>query len=160
MKPTLHISQLGEYMSQHVAEVFETMLSLPVRPSDRKKAPHFPLQVSGVVGVAGENVIGVVCLHLSEASARLATTTMLGLGPDDVLSQTQINQVIGEVANLLAGGLKAWLKDSGRHCALSLPTIICGSEFSIDPLPEVERKTLVFECDGDWVVVEIHANLD
>ncbi len=159
MTSTLQISQLGEYMSRHVADVFSTLLYLPAGLSDKKLMPHLPVRVSCCVGFAGENTAGVVYVHYSESFTRCATAAMLGLGPDDPISQQQINQVIGEVVNMLTGGLKSWLCASGRPCAMSTPTLIRGKGFVLESLPDVEQTTLVFDCAGDQVVVEIHAKL-
>lgn len=160
MTSTLQISQLGEYMSRHVADVFSTLLYLPASLSEKPAAPHSPVRVSSWVGFAGDKVTGAVFVHYSEPFTRCATAAMLGLGPDEDVTQAQINTVIGEVANMLTGGLKAWLGDTGRRCAMSTPTIIRGKAFSVEPLLDVERETLVFECAGDQVVVEIHAKLN
>ncbi len=159
MPSTLQISQLSEYMSRHVADVFSTLLYLPTGLSEQKVVPQLPARVSCCVGFAGENTAGVVYVHYSESFTRCATAAMLGLGPDDSISQTQINHVIGEVVNMLTGGLKAWLCASGRPCAMSIPTIIRGKSFLLESLPDVEQVTLIFECAGDQVVVEIHAKL-
>lgn len=159
LKSTLQISQLGEYMSRHVADVFSTLLYLPATLAAKRTVPVSPARVSSCVGFAGENIAGVVCVHYSDSFTRCATAAMLGLGPDDPMTQTQINQVIGEVANMLAGGLKAWLGDHGRPCAMTPPTLIRGRAFAFEPLPDVEQTTLVFECAGDQVLVEIRARL-
>lgn len=159
LKPTLQISQLAEYMSRHVVDVFGTLLYLPASLSAKQAAPPLPQRMSSCVGFAGENIAGVVYVHYSEAFTRCATAAMLGLGSDELISQTQINQVIGEVANMLTGGLKAWLGDNDQPCAMSTPTLIRGKAFTLETLPEVEQTTLVFECAGDQVVVEIRATL-
>lgn len=156
---SLRISQLGEYMSRHVADVFGTMLYLPVNLSAKKVAPDQTLRVSGWVGFAGETVNGAVYVHFPETFARCATAAMLGLGPDDEITPAQINNVIGELVNMLTGGLKSWLCDAGRACAMSTPTILRGKALSFESFPDVEQERLVFECAGDLVVVEVHARL-
>ncbi len=146
-------------MSRHVADVFSTLLYLPATLSPKRELPRFSQRMSSCVGFAGESLAGMVCVHYSESFTRCATAAMLGLGPDETLSQTQINQVIGEVANMLTGGLKAWLGDQDRPCAMTPPTLIRGPAFLFETLPEVEQATLVFDCAGDQVLVEIHLRL-
>ena len=81
---------------------------------------------------------------------------MLGRSAEDLISPSEVNDVVGEVANLLTGGLKSWLCESGIFCALSSSAIIRGTSFVIEPNPEAEREVLIFECGGEVVVVEIH----
>lgn len=159
MTKTVRISQLGEYMSQHFLDVFGAMLGLPAIQSEKTQAPPFPARVSGLVGFAGESVAGVMCVHFSEPFARQVTAAMLGLTPDDSTNQAGVNDVVGEVANMLTGGLKSWLCDAGVPCVMSAPAVIRGTSFTIEPMPEMDRETLVFECGQEFIVVEINVKL-
>jgi len=155
MTPTVRIAQFGEYMSRHCVDVFDAMLCLPVGLSE-KPAPRFSARVCGLVCFAGESVTGAVGIHFSETFARRATAAMLGLTPDDITSQAGVNDAVGEIAKMLTGGLKAWLHDGGISCVMSAPVIIRGSAFNLEPMPEMERETLVFECGHESVVLEIN----
>jgi len=159
MIQTIRLPQLGQFMARHFVDVFGTMLSMQTALSAKQEPPHFHERISGSVGFAGENVNGAIYVHFSEAMARRATSAMLGLTPEDVSGDSEVNDVIGEVANMLTGGLKSWLCDAGAPCAMSTPAIIRGSSFVIEPMPEVEREWLGFECGDERVVVEIHIKL-
>jgi hypothetical protein len=39
---------------------------------------------------------------------------------------------------------------------VSTPAIIRGTAFAIEPMPHVQREWLVFECQNERFVVEIH----
>ena len=67
--------------------------------------------MTGSVGFAGENVTGAVYLHLSAAFANRVAAAMLGLQPEEIMGETEVNDVVGEVTNMLTGGLKSWLCD-------------------------------------------------
>ena len=71
---------------------------------------------------------------------------------------SEVNDVVGEVTNMLTGGLKSWLCDNGHPCAVSTPAIIRGA-YEIEPLPEVKREFLVFTCSGVQILVEVHIKL-
>jgi len=85
---------------------------------------------------------------------------MLGMTIEELDDDNTINDVIGEVSNMLTGGLKSWICDTGSDCAMSTPAIIRGAGFSIEALPDVARESLVFECGDDRIVVEIHMKLN
>lgn len=156
MNQTVQISDVRQFMTRHLADVFETMLSLKVREAAKAGAPQFGERVTGSVGFAGETVTGAVYLHLSILFANQAAATMLGLPPEEITGETEVNDVVGEIANMLTGGLKSWLCDAGAACAVSTPAIIRGTAFDIEPAPDVEREFLIFDCDDDRFVVEIH----
>src|ERR1017187_4829096 len=105
-------------MSRHFVDVFGSVLDLPTTLSEKKQLPTFSMRVSGCVGFAGESVAGAIYVHFSESFARSAAVAMLGRSAEDLISPSEVNDVVGEVANLLTGGLKSWLCESGIFCAL------------------------------------------
>ena len=159
MIQTVRISNFGEYMSRHFVDVFGGVLCLPATLSDKLKAPPMAGRVIGSVGFAGPTVAGAVYVHFSEPFARCATAAMLGLAPEEISSPGEVNGGVGEVANLLTAGLKSWLCEAGVPCAMSAPAIIRGTAYTIEPMPDMERETLVFECGDEFVVVEVHVQL-
>jgi chemotaxis protein CheX len=143
----------GKFLVGHLVDVFETMLSLKATPS----AGAMPLnvdRVTGSVGFGGENVTGAVYLHLSSAFAVQAAAAMLGLAAEE-LGEAEVNDVIGELTNMLCGGLKSALCDAGSPCAVSTPGIIRGA-FEIEVSPEVQRERFLFDCGGERLAVELH----
>jgi len=120
--------------------------------------PPFAERVTGCVAFAGDHINGAVYLHLGTPFANQVAAAMLGLGVED-LGEAEVNDVVGEATNMLTGGLKSWLCDSGSECAVSTPAIIRGSAFVIEASPEVERDWLIFECGPDRIAVEIHVKI-
>lgn len=145
-------------MSRHLVDVFETMLSMKAARRAGESVPVFDERVTGSVAFAGCHVNGAVYLHLGTSFASQIAAAMLGLEPAD-LGEAEVNDVVGEVTNMLTGGLKSWLCDSGAECAVSTPAIIRGSAFVIEAVPDVERQWLVFECGDNRIVVEIHVRI-
>jgi chemotaxis protein CheX len=158
MTQTIRTPNICEFMNRHLLDVFETMLSMKVVAEPSAGVPHFDERVTGSVAFAGEHINGAVYLHLGQLFAGQVAAAMLGLGPED-LGEAEVNDVVGEVTNMLTGGLKSWLCDSGAECAVSTPAIIRGSSFSIEPVPDVEREWLVFHSGENRIVVEIHVKV-
>jgi CheY-specific phosphatase CheX len=160
MPQTVQLPNVCDFMMRHVVDVFETMLS---KKADHRPGAPFPAytsQVTGSIGFGGENITGAVYFHVSAVFATEITTAMLGINPEEISNEHEINDVIGEATNMIGGGLKSWLCDSGAECAMSTPAIIRGTSFEIESLPDVERERLVFECEGNLIVVEIHIKLN
>jgi chemotaxis protein CheX len=145
-----------EFMNRHVASVFETMLSMKATPVTDGSPFAQKEQIIGSVGVGGERVTGAVYLHLPADFSRLATTSMLGMALEDVPADNDVNDVVGELTNMLAGGLKSALCDAGAECAVSTPAIIRGKGIEIEATPDVAREFLVVECGKHRITVETH----
>jgi len=145
-------------MTRHLVDVFDTMLAMPAALLPNAEPPQFFERISGSVGFAGETVTGAVYLHLTEAFANRVAAAMLGLSPEEKISENDVNDVVGEATNMLTGGLKSWLCDAGADCAVSTPAIIRGA-FDVEVMPNVAREFLIFESSGERIIVEIHIKL-
>ena len=145
-------------MSRHLVDVFDTMLTMKAVLDPRASVTPFEERVTGCVAFAGDHINGAVYLHLGTPFANQVAAAMLGLGVED-LGEAEVNDVVGEATNMLTGGLKSWLCDSGAECAVSTPAIIRGTSFVIEPVPEVEREWLIFDCNQNRIVVEIHVKV-
>lgn len=160
MTQTVQIGDVRDFMTRHLVDVFGTMLSMQAVPTPGALAPDFESRVTGSVGVAGENITGAIYLHLAAPFANEVAAAMLGLKPEEISDDNEVNDVVGEATNMITGGLKSWLCDSGAECAMSTPAIIRGKSFAIEPMPDVAREILVFAVGPNFIVVEIHIKLN
>lgn len=159
MKQPIQVPNACEFMTRHLVDVFDTMLSMKAALMPGAPVPHFADRVTGAVGFAGDAINGAVYVHFPAPFAGQVGAAMLGLAPED-LGETEVNDVVGEVANMLTGGLKSWLCDNGYECAMSTPAIIRGTSFTIEAVPDVAREWLVFECNQSRIVIEIHIKIN
>jgi chemotaxis protein CheX len=156
MNSTTQPLDVRQFMTRHLVEVFATMLSMEAVLAADAQLPSFADRVTGSVGFGGDSVNGIVYLHLSAQAANRVAAAMLGLGAEETPSEADVNDVIGEVTNMLTGGLKSALCDAGAPCAVSTPAIIRGTAFEIEPAPGLERLWLLFDFEPDRAAVEIH----
>jgi chemotaxis protein CheX len=84
--------------------------------------------VSGQVSFTGK-MKGSLYQNFSEKLARSCASRILGT---DKLADMEINDVIGELTNMVTGNLKSKMADKGFNCTLSIPTVIRGDKISID----------------------------
>jgi len=160
MSATVQLPAVCDFMAKHLPDVFDTMLSIKAVLVPKAALPQYEERVTGAVGFGGEKVNGAIYFHLSAPFARRAAAAMLGMTPEEVGDDNAVNDVIGELSNMLTGGLKSWLCDAGNDCAMSTPAIIRGKGFEIEAMPDVARELLVFDCDNERAVVEIHIKLN
>ena len=158
---------IREYITRAVSDVFKTMLgrvpafvgSTP-QPAG-SNAPIVPTQdrqlyVVGTVGFIGE-VNGLIYLYLEEPFARLCTCQLLGMTEPELeaAGDEVINDAIGELTNMTVGGFKNGLCDAGYPCKLTIPSILRGSNFSIEPISSATRHTFHFDSGGHKLVADI-----
>lgn len=145
---------LREWMNSIVPTVFATMVSLEARPTPPTSHPRSGVgeRVSGAIGIAGESLTGAVYLHLSLAFATEVAALMLGAAP----RPADVNDVVGELCNMIGGKLKSLLADHGAPCAMSPPSIIRGASFAIESMPDARLETYRFDCLTYQLAVEIH----
>ncbi len=157
MSKTIASSDVREYVSGHLGDVFDTMLSLKATPATEFDLCQFSGdRISGLVGLAGKTITGSIYLHVSTPFAVQATSAMLGLAPEEITGVAEVNDVVAELTNMLGGGLKSWLCDAGAACALTTPAIIRGSSYVISAKPDVELILIGFDCDHHRSLAEIH----
>ena len=109
--------------------------------------------VVGTVSFQGD-INGLLYLYLDEALARLAT----GRLPEDGLvvnDDMVVNDAIDEITRLTAGGFSAGLHEAGCLCVPSLPSILRGSNFSIEPVGTVIRIAYRFEPAGPQAALDL-----
>jgi chemotaxis protein CheX len=147
---------IRHFLNGHLVDVFDTMLSMKAIPAPDGQLPAFAERMTGSVGFGGSAVTGAVYLHLSADFANQIAAKMLGLPPEEKLGENDVNDVVGECTNMLAGGLKSAFCDKGHECAVSTPAIIRGTSFNIESLPDVRQELMIFESDGGRFAVEVH----
>jgi len=156
MNPPVEAAAVQAYLARHLTEVFATMLSLPAEILADAAPGGASGRVSGSVGFVGETVTGAVYLHVPAALAGHMTGAMLGLPAEETPGDAEVNDVVGEVTNMVAGGLKSWLCDAGAACALGTPAIIRGTAFQIIASDGVARVQFGFVSGAHRGVVEAH----
>ena len=77
-----------------------------------------------------------------------------GLGDDAV------NDAIGELTNMIVGSFKNGLCDAGYSCKLTIPSILRGRNFCIEPIGSAERNVYSFDCGGHRLVADILMKVD
>jgi chemotaxis protein CheX len=149
------INDLDELVRAAVAEVFSTMLNCEARP-EPGEIPKLngEMHIAGSVGFIGP-ITGVIYVYVSGRFARQITCRMLGLAEREVESDEIVHDTIGELTNMVVGHLKSRLSDRGLNCSLTIPSIVCGSQFSIEPISCALRRAYRFRCDGDQTLLAV-----
>lgn len=156
---------IREYINRAVKDVFKTMVGreptfCPEPEVLRSRSllvsePHRP-QVVGTVGFIGE-CNGLIYLHLDLEFAKVCTRTLLGMSEAELEASGDeaINDAIGELTNMTVGTFKNGLCDAGHPCKLTIPSILRGTNFSIEPTSSAVRHVYYFDCAEHRVIADI-----
>jgi chemotaxis protein CheX len=154
---------IREYINRAVTDVFKTMIgrepkfstAVPTQGGKSHPPSNRP-QVVGTVGFIGE-ANGLVYLHFDLAYARNCTKQLLGMSESelDEAGDEVINDAIGELTNMTVGGFKNGLCDAGHPCKLTIPSILRGTNFSIEPISSAIRHVYHFDCEEHQIVADI-----
>jgi chemotaxis protein CheX len=148
---------LEEVVHRVLPRVLFTMLDLEAAPVD---AGGLGLgeQVTAVIGIGGEGIEGSLYFHLPEALALRVGQLLLEEALGRAVVDREVNDAVGELCNMIAGGLKAALLSHGVDTALSPPSVIRGKNFSIAPQENAKVRHFLFECEGHVMDLEVHLN--
>ena len=134
------------------AEIFASILGLDLTP-----APGEPLiandghrRWSGCIAMSGD-WRGAVTLSCLEPMARTITAAMFGTEPD-TSTDAEIQDAIGEMANMFGGQVKSVL---GDRSVLGLPVVIEGDNFETTVPHSHAVVKLHFHCESHPVDVVI-----
>jgi len=144
------LSQMNvEVLQQIVGSVFETMMSLNVSPSETTWSPGTG-HLTSFVQITGDWEAALL-LECSQWQACQFAGRILSMEPPEDVND-DVRDVLGELANMIGGNLKAEMPAGGR---LSMPTVVDGSHSGLRFCGSKVRHRLSFQCaDGHfWVFV-------
>jgi chemotaxis protein CheX len=149
------IEDLEQLIRVAVAEVFGTMLNIEVKGAELNgRQTNGEEQIASSVGFIGR-LTGVVYLYSSGTFAKGLACRMLGMEPGEISGNEMVNDVMGELTNMVVGHLKSRLSDRGMPCVLTIPSIVRGNQFSIEPVSSSERRVFAFRCEVNQLIVEV-----
>jgi chemotaxis protein CheX len=127
-----------------VENVFTGMLGFALVPTHSDTVPEDGVaRYIGTVHIDGA-WSGSVVVDCPEAFGRVVAAAMFGSEPAVVVEEELVD-VIGELANMTGGNVKALLEGDST---LSLPTVVRGSDFRVVVPGTHLSRSLAYECEG------------
>jgi chemotaxis protein CheX len=122
-------------------EIFEAMIMMDVTPGQplTEHVSKFKCSLSAMVGFAGFKK-GNLTIHAPEKVAIGLTQNFLGTEIEEINEDVQ--DAMGELANMIAGSLKPIISNEGKSIELSLPSVVYGKEY-----------TMTVVSKADWIIV-------
>jgi chemotaxis protein CheX len=158
------VQAIDQYLVDVTRGVFSTMMNQRVEPAPPAPDNGTPCAVdlpgiNGSIGFGGK-LTGTLFFSVPEVIAEKMANIILGglceVGPHELCD------VVGEVTNMLAGGCKSRLCDSGFPVVMSIPNIIRGTSLKVSgrDLSFVVRRHFVIPGLGGDVDVIMMGKVD
>ena len=146
--------EINDKIIASTIEIFTDMVMMEIAVAGEPLSELTKLKnaITGMVGLAGVRK-GVLAVHLPKQVALDVTGNFLGMEIQDINADVQ--DAIGEIANMLAGNLKTILSDRGKDIHLSMPSTIYGDEYSFTSQADVDQIILPFQAPAGVFYVEV-----
>lgn len=145
---------MSEPLIKALIKTFITMAATKLDPVNHASIgplvnPHF-LGSAKFWGKAS----GVVYIRLEDPLARRLAAHILGTTAPEELD-AGVQDVLGELVNMVVGSFKSNLCDAGLSCKLSLPTVSLVSDFHLPPVAGGRHQMFAFRATHDPVLLNI-----
>ena len=157
-----------ETINRAVQDVFKTMLGRTANLSTASDADNADVRpCEHHVQINGQQVVGTVCfigdisgliyLYLDAEFANEVASHMLSMTLEELTEAGDevVNDAVGELTNMTVGTFKNQLADKGFPCRLTIPSILRGSNFSIEPISSATRRIYRFTVGTHNLVVDL-----
>lgn len=141
-------------VTELVQNIFDSMLQLQCDPAEPKAAEAIQVdqsnQLIGIVQIQGD-WNGAVEVHTSVDFGRKAASAMMMMPEDDV-SESDIQDVVAELSNMVGGSIKGILPGKSR---LSIPSVASGAGLEVKMSNVLLNQEIALDCQGHEFSIEI-----
>lgn len=131
------MKKLAESIDKSLKDCMSTMIPLDLEhvkndwesPKDKSQNKF---EVISIISLNGD-IRGVLSIHTNHKLAETITKTLLGM--DSIENKEEVYDCMGEMGNIVAGGLKTEAAFDNVNFSISCPTVIRGEKFAVsEPL--------------------------
>ncbi len=163
---TISDAVFQDTLSRAVQDVFSTMLGKTAKLVEsteeiikENQVDALELkgaQIVGTVGFIGE-ITGLIYLYLEIPFANDVACGLLDMDAAELAEceDEVVNDAIGEITNMTVGAFKNQLCDVGFPCKLTIPSILRGSNFTIEPVKSASRRIYRFQVGQHTLVADL-----
>ncbi len=150
--------EFAQKISATTEEIFATMIFLDLAVAEplTQGKEDLGCHISAMIGLSGDfnALLGIHC----PAEVGLAIGgAMLGMDLDEIDDDTK--DALGEITNMLAGGLKEAFAAEGTNLLLAIPTTISGSSYKISAPSGSNRIIIPFDLEVGRFYIDLKYSL-
>ncbi len=133
---------------ESASEAFETTVMLPIEQAGPPESQLDPSKsLVGSITFTG-NLQGAINLHCHQDVGEKIAKSMLMAEDDETLDDSEILDAVGEVVNLVIGGMKSRIQDFVGDLDISIPTVLKGKNIKTVGKATKEFVEVFAQTDG------------
>ncbi len=138
--------------------VISTMAQTELTPGkpQKKQDDKAGGDVSGLIGMVGDNIQGSLSISFEESLVLEIMEKMLGERPDGLNSE--VNDMVGEITNMICGGAKNELDEKGFDFGMATPMVVSGKNHTIDHQVDGKKMIMPFTHKAGRLYLEMCFN--
>ncbi len=144
---------LTESLLDSAREVFEMMafMALEEVHEDRETPSLEEASLLGTITFKGnlEGCLGICC---DRRCAQAIGSNMLGTDPDEPMGEGDMNDAIGEIANMVMGALKSRIQEEVGNVEVSIPSVVQGRELRNSLGDRASKITVTVNLEEEHLV--------
>ena len=140
-------------------EIFNTMIFMEISadvPLEQEKKA-LGCHISAMIGLTG-GFSAMLSIHCPETIGLSIAGAMLGMEIEEI--DADVKDALGELTNMLAGGLKERFAVEDIDLQLAIPTAISGKSYTIASSTRGNRVIIPFNIEAGQFFIEIKYNLN
>jgi chemotaxis protein CheX len=132
----LTLRELEQCLERAMHEIANTMFNYDSKIIPLSDVEIVPPGLTAIVGFGGK-ISGFIAVHVCPECACVLASSLLGMAFDEV--DDIVCDAMGEMVNMLAGGLKKFASQNEDLFKISVPSIIRGSDYTTQAPREAEQ---------------------
>ena len=126
----MNVEFINPFLSSmlNVMSTMAQMKLIPEKPRLKKNEVAMG-DVSGLIGMVGDQANGSLSITFEGALALATMKKMVGEAPDEI--NEEIIDLVGEITNMVTGGAKRMLSEKGIEFDMATPIVVSGANHSI-----------------------------
>jgi len=121
------MTSLRDSVLDSAKEVFETMVFMALEEVAELAPELEDVTLLGTITFKG-HLEGCLSICCGVNCARTIAANMLGMDPSEEINDDDVNDAVGEVANMVMGAVKARIQDEVGNVEVSIPFVVQGLE--------------------------------
>lgn len=140
-------------------EIFNTMIFMEIAPEPPLEEGKQVLgcHISAMIGLSGD-LSAMLGIHCPEKVGLSIVSAMMGMEVKEI--DADAKDALGEIANMVAGGIKERFAEENTNLELAIPTAISGKSYTISSPTRSNRIVIPFSVENGQFFIEIKYHLN
>ena len=145
---------MSEALLGAAKEVFETMVFMSLEESFEPEQSEQSEPDEAVLGTITfrNSIEGCLFISCGSECAKSIAQNMLGLDSADELSNEEVYDAVGEVANMVMGSVKSRVIEFAPDLQISIPTVVRGEKLEHSLVDGAEKVSSKLSLDGIYAI--------